>query len=153
MLSNLSNCINPLSANPTKLSNTFKTIRRQFAYELFECVWPFCGVCAILRLELKRFKRCLPCYLYHVYIRILITNITNFLYFHMISDSFVSNFFFFFLNLFISIVCWKRFGKHFHTASTSVYIMIIFYTFKWQNCRHWKNPMEYIDLLLFYMNF
>ena len=104
--------------------------------------------------ELKRFKRCLPCfYLYHVYIRILITNITNFLYFHMISDSFVSNFFFFFLNLFISIVCWKSFGKHFHTASTSVYIMIIFYTFKWQNCRHWKNPMEYIDLLLFYMNF
>ena len=26
---------NPLSANPTKLSNTLKTIRRQFADELF----------------------------------------------------------------------------------------------------------------------
>ena len=34
--------INPLSANPTKWSNTY----RQFAFadELFECVWPFCGV-------------------------------------------------------------------------------------------------------------
>ena len=31
---------NPLSANPTKKSNTLK----QFADELFECVWPFCGI-------------------------------------------------------------------------------------------------------------
>ena len=28
----------PLSANPTKWSNTLKTILRQFADELFECV-------------------------------------------------------------------------------------------------------------------
>ena len=32
--------INPLSANPTKWSNTLK----QFVDELFECVRPFCGV-------------------------------------------------------------------------------------------------------------
>ena len=31
---------NSLNANPTKWSNT-ETIRRQFADELFECVWPF----------------------------------------------------------------------------------------------------------------
>ena len=30
--------INPLSANPTKRSNTLKTVRRQFADELLECV-------------------------------------------------------------------------------------------------------------------
>ena len=35
--------INPLSANPTKWPNT-QTIRRQIADELFECVWPFCGI-------------------------------------------------------------------------------------------------------------
>ena len=34
------NVINPLSANPTQ------TIRRQFANKLFECVRPFCGICA-----------------------------------------------------------------------------------------------------------
>ena len=34
---------NPLSANPTKWSNT-QTICLQIADELFECVWPFCGV-------------------------------------------------------------------------------------------------------------
>ena len=32
-----------LSANPTKWPNT-QTIRRLTADELFECVWPFCGV-------------------------------------------------------------------------------------------------------------
>ena len=31
--------VNPLSANPTKWSNTLK----QFD-ELFECVWPFCVI-------------------------------------------------------------------------------------------------------------
>ena len=30
--------VNPLSANPRKWSNALKP------YELFECVWPFCGV-------------------------------------------------------------------------------------------------------------
>ena len=30
---------NPLTVNPTKWSDTLK----QF-FELFECVWPFCGV-------------------------------------------------------------------------------------------------------------
>ena len=38
------NNINPLSANITKWSNTLKTIRRQIADELFEYVWPFCGI-------------------------------------------------------------------------------------------------------------
>ena len=33
--------INLLCANPTKWPNT---IRRQITEELFECVWPFCGV-------------------------------------------------------------------------------------------------------------
>ena len=35
--------INPLNANTTNWPNT-QTIRRQFADELFECVWPFCDV-------------------------------------------------------------------------------------------------------------
>ena len=32
------NCINALSTNPTKWSNTLQ--------QLFECIWPFCGVIA-----------------------------------------------------------------------------------------------------------
>ena len=36
--------LNPLSANRRKWSNTLKTIRRQIAHELFECVWPFRGI-------------------------------------------------------------------------------------------------------------
>ena len=41
----LSTCfLNPLSTKLTKWSNTLKTIGRQFADELFECVWPFCGI-------------------------------------------------------------------------------------------------------------
>ena len=36
--------LNPLSANPTKLSNTLKQFVAKVADELFECVWPFCGV-------------------------------------------------------------------------------------------------------------
>ena len=35
--------LSPLSGNPTKWSNT-QTIRRQIVDELFECVWPFCGI-------------------------------------------------------------------------------------------------------------
>ena len=35
--------INPLSANPTKRSNTLKQLSA-FPDELFECVWPYCGV-------------------------------------------------------------------------------------------------------------
>ena len=34
--------LNPLRANHTKWSNTLK--HAQIADELFECVWPFCGV-------------------------------------------------------------------------------------------------------------
>ena len=37
--------LNPLSGNTTKWSYT-QTIRRQIANELFDCVWPFCGVVA-----------------------------------------------------------------------------------------------------------
>ena len=37
--------LNPLSGNATKWSYT-QTIRRQIANELFDCVWPFCGVVA-----------------------------------------------------------------------------------------------------------
>ena len=33
-----------LNANPPKWSNTLKTVRRQFANELFVCVRPFCGI-------------------------------------------------------------------------------------------------------------
>ena len=36
--------VNPLSANPTKWSNTLKQFRRQIADELFECVSLFCGI-------------------------------------------------------------------------------------------------------------
>ena len=43
MASKRLNSFNPLSANFTKLSNT-QTIRRQITNELFECVWPFCGI-------------------------------------------------------------------------------------------------------------
>ena len=35
--------LNPLSANPTKWSNTLNN-SSAVADELFECVWPFCGV-------------------------------------------------------------------------------------------------------------
>ena len=31
---------NPLSANPTKCSNTLK----QFEHKQFKCVWPFCEI-------------------------------------------------------------------------------------------------------------
>ena len=37
------NAFNPLSANPTKWSNTLKQLTAK-ADELFECVWPFYGV-------------------------------------------------------------------------------------------------------------
>ena len=33
--------LNHLSANPTKWLNRLKTVRREIADELFECVWPF----------------------------------------------------------------------------------------------------------------
>ena len=33
--------VNPLSANPTNWSNALKTIRRQIADELFECLTIF----------------------------------------------------------------------------------------------------------------
>ena len=36
--------LNPLSANFTKMAKQTQTIRRQFADELFQCVWPFCGI-------------------------------------------------------------------------------------------------------------
>ena len=36
--------VNPLSANPTKWSNTLKQFVGQFADELFVCVWPFCEI-------------------------------------------------------------------------------------------------------------
>ena len=36
--------INPLNANFTKMVKHTQTIRRQIADELFECVWPFCGI-------------------------------------------------------------------------------------------------------------
>ena len=41
---NTLNSLNPLSTNPIKWSNTTQTIRRQIVAELFECVWPFCGI-------------------------------------------------------------------------------------------------------------
>ena len=31
---------------PYKMVKHIQTIYQQFAYELFECVWPFCGVSA-----------------------------------------------------------------------------------------------------------
>ena len=31
---------------PNKMVKHTQTIRRQFADEFFECVWPFCGICA-----------------------------------------------------------------------------------------------------------
>ena len=42
--------INPLNVNFTKWSNT-QTIRRQFADELFGCVWPFCGIKAAFQVK------------------------------------------------------------------------------------------------------
>ena len=39
----LSTCLSLLSANPTKWSNTFKQFVGN-SDQLFECVWPFCGV-------------------------------------------------------------------------------------------------------------
>ena len=44
-LQSLSNktSFNPISTNFTKWPNT-QTIRRQFADELFECVWQFCQI-------------------------------------------------------------------------------------------------------------
>ena len=36
--------VNPLSAKLRKMAKHAQTIRRQFADELFECVWPFCGI-------------------------------------------------------------------------------------------------------------
>ena len=42
---------NPLNANPTKWSNT-QTIRQLIADELFECVWPFCGVLVLKGLKI-----------------------------------------------------------------------------------------------------
>ena len=36
--------LNSLSVNPTKMIKHTQKIRRQFADELFQCVWTFCGV-------------------------------------------------------------------------------------------------------------
>ena len=52
--------------------------------------------------------------------------------------------FFFFLKLIISIM----FTILFHKIFTSVYIMLIFYAFKWQYCIHckiWWNMFNYFD--------
>ena len=40
----LKRAVDPLSANPTKWSNTLKQFVGKFADELFEYVWPFCGI-------------------------------------------------------------------------------------------------------------
>ena len=37
---------NPLKGQPHKMVKHTQTIRRQIDDELFECVWPFCGVAA-----------------------------------------------------------------------------------------------------------
>ena len=36
--------LQPFKRQPRKMVKHTQTIRRQFADELFECVWPFCGV-------------------------------------------------------------------------------------------------------------
>ena len=38
------NEVYPLSTNITKWLKHTQTMRRQIADELFECVWPFCGI-------------------------------------------------------------------------------------------------------------
>ena len=37
------NFIQPIQRKPHKMVKHTQTIRRQFADELFECVWPFVG--------------------------------------------------------------------------------------------------------------
>ena len=51
---NFGTFINPLSANPEKMVKHTQTNRRQFADDLFECVWPFVNL-ALKGLKLKIF--------------------------------------------------------------------------------------------------
>ena len=44
ILSQICSDLNPLSANLTKWSNTHKQFVGKLPDELFECVWPFCGI-------------------------------------------------------------------------------------------------------------
>ena len=36
--------VKPFKGQPRKMVKHTQTTRRQFADELFECIWPFCGV-------------------------------------------------------------------------------------------------------------
>ena len=49
--------------------------------------------------------------------------------------------FFFFAKLSLLRAILRIFIELFHAIFTSVYIMLMFYAFKWRNCRHW-NPDE-----------
>ena len=74
---------------------------------------------------------------------------------------FVINFIFFFLKLVIFIVCSISVSQNFFKQSLySIYIMLIFYAFKWWYCRHWKTwwimftylYWEWIFRIMFYIN-
>ena len=41
---NFAYCPQSFERRPHKMLKDTQTIRRQFGSELFECVWPFCGV-------------------------------------------------------------------------------------------------------------
>ena len=51
--------LNPLSAKPDKMVKQTQTIRRLTANELFQCVWPFCGIggLGLKGLTFKRSKK------------------------------------------------------------------------------------------------
>ena len=68
-------------------------------------------------------------------------NKTYFWFSYISCSSFVNNFVFFFAKLSLYRAILRIFIELFHANFTSVYIMLMFYAFKWRNCRHW-NPDE-----------
>ena len=44
MMKKIPEPLSPFKHQPLKMVKHTQTIRRQYADELFECVWPFCGV-------------------------------------------------------------------------------------------------------------
>ena len=94
------------------------------------------------------------CYFYHVYLQTFLHKYSWFSHFYMIPVWLLITLFLFFLKLFIFIACsFKDSQNSFHAIFTSVYIMLIFYFFRWWYRRHskiWLNILTYFDCIWFF---
>ena len=86
--------------------------------------------------------------MFHIFIfKFFFTNIADFTFFYCSWCYFINQIIFFILELIITIVCYVKDSQKFFMQSFPVYIMyissyvyiiFIFYIFKWRYCRHWK---------------